>query len=153
MNFALECWKSQLSIYHGNWQTDRRSIENFNFYWHELFLNLRSQYYRYLWAMNYTFSNEPQSVLFSLLQNRRLSNHIHVYNIPNNRWSEIETSSRVRTPVLAGHSATVHKNKMIIFGGLEERARLVIRCYIYSTRYPSSGGLDWNETKKCWGQT
>lgn len=57
-------------------------------------------------------------------QNHRLSSHLHIYDITNNKWSEINCNSDdFVMPELAGHSCTIHKDKMVIFGGLGDRLR------------------------------
>ncbi|XP_050095130.1 F-box only protein 42 [Anopheles aquasalis] len=45
-----------------------------------------------------------------------LIDDLHVYNIRENRWS-IHNDPLYGPPPMTGHSATVHRNKMIMFGG------------------------------------
>ncbi|XP_039280007.1 F-box only protein 42 isoform X3 [Nilaparvata lugens] len=42
---------------------------------------------------------------------------LHIYNIYDNRWTSI-TSPTNQPPPMAGHSASVHKNYMLVFGGM-----------------------------------
>ncbi|XP_033097868.1 F-box only protein 42-like isoform X2 [Anneissia japonica] len=51
----------------------------------------------------------------------RFYNELHVYDMALNQWSAITTS--VTPPPMAGHRATVVKNKMIIFGGWHVQER------------------------------
>lgn len=47
----------------------------------------------------------------------RLFNEIHVYNIIENRWT-VNTPAD-GPPPMTGHSATIHKHRMIVFGGFQ----------------------------------
>ncbi|GIX94094.1 f-box only protein 42 [Caerostris darwini] len=49
----------------------------------------------------------------------RVFNHIHVYNTTTNRWTQISTSTPC--PPMAGHSATVHGDLMVVFGGVQKQ--------------------------------
>lgn len=48
----------------------------------------------------------------------RLFNDLHIFNITNNEWKLI--MPEVNPPPMTGHSATVHGNRMIVFGGYQE---------------------------------
>ena len=37
------------------------------------------------------------------------------------RWNVIQPASELRTPLMAGHSASVHNGRMIVFGGLHKQ--------------------------------
>ncbi|XP_052872293.1 F-box only protein 42 [Anopheles cruzii] len=45
-----------------------------------------------------------------------LIDDLHVYKIPENRWT-IHNNPSYGPPPMTGHSATVHRNKMVLFGG------------------------------------
>ncbi|XP_071944372.1 F-box only protein 42-like [Antedon mediterranea] len=51
----------------------------------------------------------------------RFYNELHVYSMSLNQWTAITTS--LTPPPMAGHRATVIKNKMIIFGGWQVHER------------------------------
>lgn len=57
---------------------------------------------------------------YPLHQAWRLFNELHIYSIVKNRWMCINTA--VSPPGMAGHSATVHGDTMVIFGGLKAEA-------------------------------
>lgn len=48
----------------------------------------------------------------------RLFNELHVYSITNNQWTM--NTPAVSPPPVTGHSATVHGNHMIVFGGYQD---------------------------------
>jgi F-box protein 42 len=48
----------------------------------------------------------------------RLFNELHVYGIVSNRWTCINTPTNL--PAMAGHSATVQGERMVVFGGLQK---------------------------------
>ncbi|XP_014256671.1 F-box only protein 42 [Cimex lectularius] len=54
---------------------------------------------------------------YPLHQPWTIFNELHVYDIVANRWSAI--TSTVTPPSMAGHTATVHGNNMVVFGGLD----------------------------------
>ena len=54
---------------------------------------------------------------YPLYQAWRLFNELHIYCIKSNRWTCINTTSH--PPAMAGHSASVHGNVMVVFGGLK----------------------------------
>lgn len=45
---------------------------------------------------------------------------LHLYCIKANKWTLV-SSSEVPRPPLAGHSATIHGDFMVVFGGLEHQ--------------------------------
>lgn len=47
----------------------------------------------------------------------RLFDELHVYNIKENRWSMYTPDDG--PPPMTGHSATIHRNKMVVFGGYQ----------------------------------
>ena len=55
------------------------------------------------------------TLLSSLRQEYKLFNDIHMYNVEQNRWTEIIFS--YGPPPTAEHGATIHRNYMIVFGG------------------------------------
>lgn len=62
-----------------------------------------------------------------ILQAWRTFSEMHVYDIESNRWFNVSSFSATVPPAMAGHSATVHGNIMVIFGGLQgDRGRYVI---------------------------
>ncbi|XP_046677022.1 F-box only protein 42 [Homalodisca vitripennis] len=54
---------------------------------------------------------------FPLHQAWRTFNELHMYDINENRWSCVMTPT-LSPPSMAGHSATVHKDQMVVFGGI-----------------------------------
>lgn len=56
---------------------------------------------------------------FPLHQAWRTFNELHVYDIDENYWNRMNNTS-LDPPSMAGHSATVHKDNMVIFGGLQD---------------------------------
>ncbi|XP_054007522.1 F-box only protein 42 [Hylaeus anthracinus] len=53
---------------------------------------------------------------YSLHQQPKLFNELHVYSIESNKWIAINTLEK--PPPAAAHSASIHKNYMIVFGGI-----------------------------------
>ena len=58
---------------------------------------------------------------YPLHQSWRLFNELHTYDISNMRWTQITPGTSLKPPTMAGHSATVHKGRMIVFGGLQKQ--------------------------------
>ena len=56
---------------------------------------------------------------YPLHQSWRLFNEHHSYDITEQRWTLINPEG-LKPPTMAGHSATVHKNRMVVFGGLQK---------------------------------
>lgn len=52
-------------------------------------------------------------------QQWRLFDELHVYNIKDNRWTMLMPNDG-RPPPITGHSATIHRNVMVIFGGYQK---------------------------------
>ena len=52
---------------------------------------------------------------YPLMQPWRIFDELHIYNVPTNKWSQI-VSTQSPHPC-AGHSASVHGDVMIVFGG------------------------------------
>ena len=59
--------------------------------------------------------------LYPLHQSWKLFSELHIYHITENRWALVSTEQDVKPPAMAGHSATVHGDKMIVFGGLHKQ--------------------------------
>ncbi|CAD6216319.1 GSCOCG00004472001-RA-CDS [Cotesia congregata] len=57
-----------------------------------------------------------QPATFPPFQRRKLFNELHIYSITNNKWTAIETLND--PPATCAHSATVHGNLMVVFGGI-----------------------------------
>lgn len=60
---------------------------------------------------------------YPLYQSWHLFNELHVYNVIANRWTSVSTLNT--PPPVAGHSATVIKDHMIVFGGLQKPSTAV----------------------------
>lgn len=58
---------------------------------------------------------------FPLYQPWRLFDELHSYSIAENKWLAVTTLAG--PPPMTGHSATVHKGKMVVFGGYCEFAQ------------------------------
>lgn len=56
---------------------------------------------------------------YPLHQSWRLFNEHHSYDITTMRWNLISPEG-LKPPTMAGHSATVHKGRMVVFGGLQK---------------------------------
>ena len=60
--------------------------------------------------------------LYPLHQSWKLFSELHIYHVTENRWSLITgDQDTARPPAMAGHSATVHDDKMVVFGGLHKQ--------------------------------
>ena len=57
--------------------------------------------------------------LYPLHQSWKLFSELHIYSVSENRWELIEGGDR--PPAMAGHSATVHRGLMVVFGGLHKQ--------------------------------
>ncbi|RLU22319.1 hypothetical protein DMN91_004597 [Ooceraea biroi] len=55
---------------------------------------------------------------YPLHQQWKLFNELHVYSIESNKWTAISTLEA--PPPISAHSATIHKNLMIVFGGVND---------------------------------
>ncbi|XP_076674769.1 F-box protein 42 isoform X2 [Andrena cerasifolii] len=53
---------------------------------------------------------------YPLLQQWKLYNELHVYSIESNKWVAINTLES--PPPTSAHSASIHKNYMVVFGGM-----------------------------------
>ncbi|KAI4502377.1 hypothetical protein M0802_002289 [Mischocyttarus mexicanus] len=53
---------------------------------------------------------------YPLHQQWKLFNELHVYSIETNKWSAINTLDT--PPAMSAHSATIHGNIMVVFGGI-----------------------------------
>jgi len=52
---------------------------------------------------------------YPIMQPWRIFDELHMYNVTTNRWTHVVTTS---TPFpCAGHSASVHGDQMVVFGG------------------------------------
>ncbi|XP_069687513.1 F-box only protein 42 [Periplaneta americana] len=60
---------------------------------------------------------------YPLHQAWRLFNELHVYGIVSNRWTCINTPTT--PPAMAGHSATIQGEWMVVFGGLQKTNALL----------------------------
>ncbi|EZA47441.1 F-box only protein [Ooceraea biroi] len=58
---------------------------------------------------------------YPLHQQWKLFNELHVYSIESNKWTAISTLEA--PPPISAHSATIHKNLMIVFGGVNDGYR------------------------------
>ncbi|EFN83938.1 F-box only protein 42 [Harpegnathos saltator] len=62
------------------------------------------------------FGGWSYPVPFPLLQQWRLFNELHIYSIESNKWTAINTL--VTPPPTSAHSASIHGNTMVVFGGI-----------------------------------
>ena len=60
----------------------------------------------------------------------RLFNELHSYDLENSTWTQLTPApgareniedDALRPPTMAGHSATIHRGKLIVFGGLQKQ--------------------------------
>lgn len=56
---------------------------------------------------------------YPLHQSWKLFDELHIYNIRQNRWLK-QIGLDDKPPPMAGHSATVHNDLMVVFGGLQK---------------------------------
>eukprot|EP00088_Acartia_fossae_P036709 TRINITY_DN3790_c1_g2_i3.p1 TRINITY_DN3790_c1_g2~~TRINITY_DN3790_c1_g2_i3.p1 ORF type:complete len:758 (-),score=164.78 TRINITY_DN3790_c1_g2_i3:359-2632(-) len=57
--------------------------------------------------------------IYPLHQTWKLFSELHIFNIAESRWTQIKCDERdAWPPKTAGHSATLHGDKMVVFGGL-----------------------------------
>ncbi|KAL0274241.1 UNVERIFIED_CONTAM: hypothetical protein PYX00_006714 [Menopon gallinae] len=80
---------------------------------------------------------------YPLHQIQRLFNELHIYDITSNTWNIIH--SPVTPPPMAGHSATIHGNNMVVFGGLQWGGSL----FLYSS---SNDVWCFNFETLCWSK-
>ncbi|KAK6632235.1 hypothetical protein RUM44_007266 [Polyplax serrata] len=79
---------------------------------------------------------------FPLHQTLKLFNELHIYNITSNKWTVIHTT--VTPPSMAGHSATIHGNQMVVFGGYQTSETMFYRS--------SNSVWCYNLEMECWHQ-
>ncbi|XP_055953761.1 F-box only protein 42-like isoform X2 [Argiope bruennichi] len=65
------------------------------------------------------FGGWTHTAPYPLHQVWRVFNQIHIYNTTTNRWTQVTTASSC--PPMAGHSATVHGDVMVVFGGVQKQ--------------------------------
>lgn len=72
------------------------------------------------WTYPPTFPVHQACMLFS---------ELHSFHIPTNRWRKLHPCSLMPDgngpPPMAGHSVTIHRNRMVVFGGLQRPTNLV----------------------------
>jgi len=60
--------------------------------------------------------------VYPLHQTWKLFNELHFFDVTENRWSQIIGEAGASwPPPTAGHSATVHREKLVVFGGLQKQ--------------------------------
>jgi len=58
---------------------------------------------------------------YPLHQTWKIFSELHIFDIQESRWCHVQPSAGdVWPPPTAGHSATLHKDKMVVFGGLQK---------------------------------
>jgi len=63
-------------------------------------------------------------------QQWKLFNELHVYSIKSNKWTAINTLET--PPPTSAHSATIHRNLMVVFGGVCNGYRyILVKLHIY----------------------
>ena len=65
------------------------------------------------------YSAQTHPSLSPLHQSWKLFSELHIYSVSENRWELVEGGDR--PPAMAGHSATVHRGLMVVFGGLHKQ--------------------------------
>ncbi|GFU55991.1 f-box only protein 42 [Trichonephila clavipes] len=65
------------------------------------------------------FGGWTHTAPYPLHQVWRVFNQIHIYNTTTNRWTQVTTAPTC--PPMAGHSATVHGDFMVVFGGVQKQ--------------------------------
>ncbi|KAG8197516.1 hypothetical protein JTE90_007254 [Oedothorax gibbosus] len=65
------------------------------------------------------FGGWTHTAPYPLHQIWRIFNQIHVYNTSTNRWTQI--TSPTQCPPMAGHSASVHGDYMVVYGGIQRQ--------------------------------
>ncbi|CAL1301076.1 unnamed protein product [Larinioides sclopetarius] len=65
------------------------------------------------------FGGWTHTAPYPLHQVWRVFNQIHIYNTTTNRWTQITPPTTC--PPMAGHSATVHGDVMVVFGGVQKQ--------------------------------
>jgi F-box protein 42 len=85
--------------------------------------------------------------LYPLHQSWRLFNELHTYDITNMRWTHVTPGSELKPPTMAGHSATVHRGHMVVFGGLQKQRHSI-------GQFTSSNDVwSFHLDSQCWTQT
>ncbi|XP_015180748.1 PREDICTED: F-box only protein 42 [Polistes dominula] len=85
-------------------------------------------------------------------QNWKLFNELHIYSIETNKWIAINTLET--PPPMSAHSATIHGNNMIVFGGISGNFRsnsvwcLNLDTYVWHQQYILS-----HQPPPCHGQS
>uniref|UniRef100_A0A0K2UX95 Fbox only protein 42like [Megachile rotundata] n=1 Tax=Lepeophtheirus salmonis TaxID=72036 RepID=A0A0K2UX95_LEPSM len=73
----------------------------------------------------YLFGGWSSLSPYRLIGSWKLLNELHVYNPLLNKWTLFEESSESRAPPCsAGHTASIHGEAMIVFGGLQKSAAI-----------------------------
>ena len=64
--------------------------------------------------------------LYPLHQSWKLFSELHIYNISERRWALMSAEPEtLQPPAMAGHSATLHHQMMVVFGGLQKQSSSV----------------------------
>jgi len=59
--------------------------------------------------------------IYPLHQSWRLFNELHVYDVEQSRWTQVVPTDGLKPPAMAGHSATIHNDMMVVVGGLHKQ--------------------------------
>ena len=71
----------------------------------------------FYYNMNFIlFGGWPHPSPYPVYQQWKLFNELHVYSIESNRWSAINAVDS--PPPISAHSASIHQNFMVVFGGV-----------------------------------
>lgn len=99
------------------------------------------------WTYPPTFPVHQACMLFS---------ELHVFHIPTNRWRKLHPLTSVADgngpPPMAGHSVTIHRNRMVVFGGLQRPNNLVHSAISNDVwvLYLTGGEGDGEDERRAW---
>lgn len=66
------------------------------------------------------FGGYRHPTTFPPYQTWRLFDELHSYNVVENRWISISAQDGTTPPAVTGHSASIHNDAMIVFGGFSQ---------------------------------
>lgn len=70
------------------------------------------------------YNENNQIIIFGGFVNGERTNEIDRYSIKENTWERLKIKSTLSPSPRAGHSAVIHGQNMVVFGGRDENERL-----------------------------
>lgn len=77
--------------------------------------------------------SQNQMVVFGGFEEGERTNEVVIYNVQKNTWQHVKLSQTAQKPCpRSGHSATMHKNLMYVFGGKSDNSTKLNDFWVFS---------------------